>query len=90
METRTRISLPLPAGAVAEFESVWAVPLGGDLYRVSNVPFSAYGVNYGDTVSTAPSNTGPVMREVVSPSGHETYRVLIGREINPENNPTGR
>ena len=29
-------------------ESVWALPLGHDRYRIQNVPFYAYGVSYDE------------------------------------------
>ena len=31
-------------------ESVWAEPLGGDLYRIRNVPFCAMGLSQDDVV----------------------------------------
>lgn len=58
-------------------EALWAEPLGNDLYRVENVPFCAYGINYGDTVRAVPvaPEQKPHVVRVVQRSGHRTLRV---------------
>lgn len=76
----TKIVVDLP-GHWAGFggESVWAEPLGEDRYRLENVLFYAYGLNYHDVVlakSPTPDRK-PEVISVVEASGHETLRVLF-------------
>jgi hypothetical protein len=60
-------------------ETLWAKPLGEDLYEVRNSPFCAYGLNWGDVVRCSASAEGgfPEAKEVVSRSGRRTVRVLF-------------
>jgi len=59
-----------------ESERLWAESLGGGRYRLDNVPFFIYGVSFGDIVSAEEVEGALIVREVVSPSGHSTYRVF--------------
>ena len=67
-------------------ESFWATPLGNDLFRLENIPFYAYGLNFHDVVrATADSNEHkPEIREVIEPSGHRTFRVYFEKAVNRE------
>jgi hypothetical protein len=58
-------------------ESLWAKSLGNNLYRIENVPFCAYGLNYGDVVLATPDaqELKPEVRSVVERSGHQTLRL---------------
>jgi hypothetical protein len=58
-------------------ESIWAVPLGGDEYRLDNVPWFAVGVACGDVVRAVTDDDG-VLRvlETVKWSGRYTVRVI--------------
>ena len=82
-EQRVRIAVPLSTGSVAEVETVWAVPLGDDLYRIDNVPFSAYGLHLDDIVAGVPRTTGITMVRVVTAGGHDTFRVLVWPDVDP-------
>ena len=59
-------------------ESIWAVFLGDDKYRVQNVPFHAYGVSYDDVVTAKPNEQGQlIVQGVDQRGGHSTYRVIL-------------
>jgi hypothetical protein len=78
-EFLTEIHIDLPLHWAAAGESLWAEDLGGDLFRIRNVPFFAYGLNFADIVratSDAP-DLKPEVREVVERSGHRTMRVFF-------------
>ncbi|MHB1949970.1 MAG: DUF4265 domain-containing protein [Acidiferrobacteraceae bacterium] len=62
-----------------DVETLWAIPLGGDLYKIDNSPFYAYGVSLGDTVEAPWSEEHgfPVFRRVVEKSGVRTVRVIL-------------
>ena len=61
------------------FESFWATPLEGGLYRLENNPFLSYGVSYHDLVETVPSKDGmfPVVSRVRAKSGNRTIRAHL-------------
>ena len=67
-------------------ESLWAQPLGHDRYRLENVPFCAYDLNFGDVVlATADSEERkPEIRAVVERSGHQTLRINFGDALSRE------
>lgn len=75
--TKVHIDLPLHWGTGGE--SLWAEKLGGNLFKIRNVPFFAYGLNFADIVrATADApDLKPEVREVVEPSGHRTMRVFF-------------
>ncbi|MBX0335167.1 DUF4265 domain-containing protein [Pontibacter sp. HSC-14F20] len=64
-------------------ESLWAEPLGNDLYKIENVPFYAYGLNFQDIVRATPDSEDhiPEIRELITPSGHRTFRVFFKKHI---------
>ena len=64
-------------------ESLWAEPLGNDLYRIENVPFYAYGLNYQDVVRATVDSEDlkPEVRELVTDGGHRTFRVIFKENI---------
>ena len=49
-EALTKVLVDLPQHWAAGGESMWAKPLGDDLYRLENIPFHAYGLNFHDIV----------------------------------------
>lgn len=55
-------------------ESVWAEPLGGDLYRLRNVPFYAMGVSNEDVVRASLRDGDLFFKAVGRRGGHSTYR----------------
>jgi hypothetical protein len=61
-----------------DVETLWATPLGGDLYRLENSPWFAYGVSYLDVVRARSDGDGfPVFEEVVEKSGNRTLRIIL-------------
>ena len=80
-----KIQVELPANSPVRTESMWAEPLGGDLYRVRNSPFLAYDLNFHDVVrafAELPDQL-PMIREVVERSGHKTLRAVF-KDDQPE------
>ncbi|WP_159064829.1 DUF4265 domain-containing protein [Thaumasiovibrio subtropicus] len=58
-------------------ETLWAMPLGNNLYRLQNSPFGAYGYSYEDVVIA--EGTGiPTVVGLYENSGRSTYRALLG------------
>lgn len=58
-------------------ENLWAVPIGGGLYRLDNVPFFAHGLAVDDIVRAAADTQGELLvTETVEASGNCTIRVL--------------
>jgi hypothetical protein len=63
-------------------ETLWAEPVGPDLYRLDNSPFWAYGVSWLDVVEAHPDPDGMLrMTRVVEKSGHRTVRVILTRGV---------
>lgn len=74
-----KIHVDLPNHWGASGESMWGLPLGGDVYEVRNVPFYAYNINYLDEVLAIAAGPGmvPEVQRVVGRSGHNTLRVIF-------------
>jgi hypothetical protein len=71
-----------------DIETLWAMPLGGELYRLDNSPFFAYGVSWLDVVEAPPESDGlPTVRRVAEKSGHRTVRVRLEDARAPEAKP---
>jgi hypothetical protein len=73
----TKVHIDLPNHWAAGGESIWARDLGGARYRIENVPFYAYNLNFYDVVEAralGPELKPSVMR-VLERSGHQTVRV---------------
>lgn len=64
-------------------ESLLALPLGGDLYRLDNSPWFADGVSARDVVEARPVQPGepPVFVRVVEKSGNRTLRVYLQQPV---------
>lgn len=71
----------------ANVETLWAVPLGNDLYKLDNSPFYAYGVSWQDTVLAPmdPQEQFPTFHSVVERSGNRTIRILFDLPVAPGN-----
>lgn len=82
-ENLTKVRIDLPQHWAINGESFWAEALGKDLYRIRNVPFYAYGLNFYDVVRAVPDepDTVPEICEVVEPSGHKTLRILFQDKV---------
>lgn len=81
-----KIHIDLPNHWAIGGESLWAEPLGNDLYKIENVPFYAYGLNFHDIVrATADSDElKPEIRELIETSGHRTFRLFFKKHIHKE------
>lgn len=78
-EALTKVHVPLPENPHCGGESLWAKPLGEDLFELRNVPFYAYGLNFCDVVlaiEPAPDKKPSVLR-VVRRGGHRTLWVTF-------------
>jgi hypothetical protein len=82
-ESLTKVHIDLPHHWATGGESLWALPLGNDLYEIRNAPFHAYGINWGDVVRATEDHPDliPEVREVVTPSGNKTLRVFFNRSL---------
>ena len=61
----------------ADVETLWAVPVGGALYRLDNSPFFTYRVSWQDTVHAEPDADGVLcFVDVAEKSGNRTVRVI--------------
>ena len=59
-------------------ETLWADPVGPNLYRLDNSPFWAYGVSWKDVVEAHPDPDGMLrMTRVAQKSGHRTLRIVF-------------
>ncbi len=79
----TKLHLELPNHWLHKGESIWAKALGSDRYEIRNVPFCAYGLNFGDVVlATADQpDLKPEVRRVVAASGHRTLRIFFSEGV---------
>jgi len=81
-QSLTKVHIDLPNHWAIDGESLWALPLGEDLYEIRNTPFHAYAINWGDIVrAPVDSDQIPQVQEVVKRSGHETFRVLFNSAV---------
>lgn len=80
-----KIHIDLPNHWAIGGESFWATPLGNDLFRLENVPFYAYGLNFHDVVKATSDELIPEIRELVELSGHQTFRVFFEKGIDRQN-----
>ena len=75
---KIHFTLPVDDQALGvEAENLWAMALGSNRYRIDNIPFYVYGISLNDVVRAEETDGRLVFCEVVSRSGHSTYRVLI-------------
>jgi hypothetical protein len=62
-------------------ERVWVDLLEDGTVRVSNIPFYAYGLSFGDRVKVDFRDGELCFDEVVESSGHRTYRIIVPRKF---------
>jgi hypothetical protein len=68
----------LSEDAWAEEETLWARPLGGDLFEIRNIPWETDALHFLDVVRGRPRATDIWdVLEVVSRSGHSTIRLTF-------------
>jgi hypothetical protein len=82
-EELVKVHIDLPNHWAIGGESLWATPLGNDLYRLENVPFFAYGLCFQDVVLAIADSEDlkPEVRKLVTPSGHRTYRIFFKKGV---------
>lgn len=69
----TKVSLRGPNG---EVETLWAVPLGDNRYRLENTPWYAHSVSYQDIVEALPDADGQLQfTGMLQRGGHRTVRI---------------
>ena len=63
----------------AEVETLWAMPLGDDLFEVRNIPWLTDALHNLDVVRCRPESKGgiPKVLGVARPSGHRTIRLTF-------------
>jgi len=85
-DSLTKVHIDLPNHWATDGESLWALPLGNDLYEIRNSPFYAYGLNWGDVVRATTDNLTLKLevRSVVTPSGNKTLRVFFDGALNQD------
>lgn len=81
-----KVHIDLPNHWAIGGESMWVEPLGNDLYKIENVPFYAYGLNFHDVVRATSDSVElkPEIRELVKASGHRTFRVFFEKHLKRE------
>lgn len=68
--------------SLTDWEQVWARKLTHERFEICCIPFFAYDLSLGDEVETTHEYemmVGHVVKRVIKPSGHRTFRVLFGR-----------
>ena len=78
-EGLVKVFVDLPNHWATSGESMWAKPLGNDLYELRNTPFYAYGLNWGDIVRAEAREPDfkPEVLSLITPSGNRTLRVYF-------------
>jgi hypothetical protein len=62
----------------SDVETLWAVPVGHDLYRLDNSPFFTYRVSWQDIVRAEPDLDGVLsFVDIAEKSGNRTVRVIM-------------
>ena len=71
----------------ARVETLWATPLGDDLYQLDNSPFYAYSVSWKDIVYAPydPDEQFATFQRVVRKSGHKTIRIIFRESVTEDN-----
>jgi hypothetical protein len=79
-DSMVKVLLPDEHGEL--FESLWATDLGGDRYRLENVPYGSIGLHNLDVVRAVRRKAFEVPRfaELVTPSGHRTMKLAFRHE----------
>jgi Domain of unknown function (DUF4265) len=85
MEGLVKVTFDLPKkdGRIAS-ESLWAEPVGGNSYRLRNVPFFVYGYSEQDIIRAEASESRLTVRGIVERGGHSTYRIFLAEKTTEE------
>ena len=76
--------VPEKDGSVMRTESLWAEPVGGDRYRLRNVPFLVFGFSEQDVITATENNGILKVTGVAVRGGHSTYRLALPEDANEE------
>jgi len=77
-------------GSGGQVETLWAVRVGPNRFRIDNLPFFAYGVSHNDVVEGTEYAPGMYrLVRVVEPSGNRLVRVILADEARADT-PAGR
>jgi len=77
-----KLHVSLPNHWMVSGESMWAEPVGDDIYRLENVPFFCYGINFQDELKALPDDDDILeVSEVVKRSGNKTIRICFDKTI---------
>jgi hypothetical protein len=82
-----KVLFRVPSDGDPIVETLWAIPLGNDLYKLDNSPFYAYSVSWQDVVF-APYDEEedfPTFESVVERSGNRTVRICFETPVQPDN-----
>ena len=82
----TKLQVELPNHGGVGGESMWARELGANRFRLENVPFYAYDLNFHDVVEAHPlgADQQPTVQRVIERSGHTTLRVRFEDDVSEE------
>ncbi|RDV27358.1 DUF4265 domain-containing protein [Alteromonas aestuariivivens] len=81
-EGLVKVHVSLPNHWMIGGESMWAEPLGNDIYRLENVPFFSYSLNFKDEVKAYSDDDGVLeITDVVARSGNRTLRIIFDKSI---------
>ena len=76
-QERVKVAFRVNGGADLLMESLYALPVGVDMFCLDNSPFYAYGVSFADIVYAPISDGTATFLKVVEHRGHSTYRVRL-------------
>src|SRR5438034_11104825 len=80
-ESLVKVAIPLAGPDAWDRETVWAAPLGDDLYEIRDVAWLAEGVHNKVVVRCRRGPEGGLqVVEVVTPSGHNTLHLIVTPE----------
>jgi hypothetical protein len=81
-EKLVKVYIGLPENESCRSESLWAKPLGDDLYEIRNTPFFAFDLHFCDIVRAiaVSPELKPAITEVVQRRGHKTLRIIFSKE----------
>lgn len=77
-EEKVKIKIMLPGSDWYTFkaETIWATPLGENLYRIENPPFFADNISYQDVIFAAEHEGYLLFKSLRQRGGHSTYRIM--------------
>lgn len=67
----------------AATESVWAIPQGGDLYKIDNIPFFIREATLDDVVEAVEQDGALTYKATISRSGNSLIRVVYYKGTDP-------